>query len=546
MKYSCDTHFIYLTNTPFVRKDEIKENLSGVFFDTEKRGKGWRFPRTLHAYRELFKAFPELQSNFEFVQDGKKAAKQLEETLYAKKHFRFDDERLREYQNQDAAFIESRGNLASGCLVLNEPRTGKTPTMITVLKALNKKVNIVICPSSLVFNWAKEFQKWYPECLVYPVNGTKKQRQVTYDNFHEVVSVTRDKAVLIISKDTWKMEKELQEWKFDVAIVDEAHFLRNWKSKQSESIFNLKSKVKYALTGTPAVKHGSDIYGLLHFINPDAFPSYWQFTDRYWNILDNGWGKDVAEPKKNREEELLNLMAMNSVQRKRKEVMQWLPAQTRQTISVQMGKKQTSYYDKMLDTFEVWDEKEKHGVDTLNVLSQLMRLRQICLDPRLLGFKEVGAKTTALLEFAEEMSEPFIVMTMFSSYFELVKGDLEKLGKRVAIIDGSVSKQARQRVVEMFQKGKIDILLANIIAAGTGLTLDRADTIVFMDKSFSPADNEQAQDRIVPTTDDRYHPINIISFVAEGTVDERINDILERKEDLTKMINKPELFREVL
>jgi len=144
------------------------------------------------------------------------------------------------------------------------------------------------------------------------------------------------------------------------------------------------------------------------------------------------------------------------------------------------------------------------------------------------------------------MSEPFIVMTMFSSYFELVKGDLEKLGKRVAIIDGSVSKQARQRVVEMFQKGKIDILLANIIAAGTGLTLDRADTIVFMDKSFSPADNEQAQDRIVPTTEDRYHPINIISFVAEGTVDERINDILERKEDLTKMINKPELFREVL
>jgi SNF2 family DNA or RNA helicase len=85
--------------------------------------------------------------------------------------------------------------------------------------------------------------------------------------------------------------------------------------------------------------------------------------------------------------------------------------------------------------------------------------------------------------------------------------------------------------------------LANIIAAGTGLTLDRSDTIIFMDKSFSPADNEQAQDRIVHTTEERLHPINIISFVADGTVDERINQILERKEDLTKLINRPEVFR---
>jgi SNF2 family DNA or RNA helicase len=132
---------------------------------------------------------------------------------------------------------------------------------------------------------------------------------------------------------------------------------------------------------------------------------------------------------------------------------------------------------------------------------------------------------------------------MFSSYFDLVKPELKKLGKKVEVIDGSVSKANRQRIVDEFQKGTIDILLANIIATGTGLTLDRADTIIFLDKSFSPADNEQAQDRIVPTTKERLHPINIISFVADGTVDERINQILERKEDLTKLINRPEVFR---
>jgi SNF2 family DNA or RNA helicase len=537
MKYSCDTHFIYLTNPPFQRKDEIKENLSGVWFDTQKRGKGWRFPRNLFVYRELWRKFIELRNDHKFIDHYKSSKDEIEFWMMIKEAAT-DEFGLRPYQNQDANYLVQRGS----CLVLNEPRTGKTPTMITVMKALNKRMNIVICPSSLVFNWKKEFEQWYPEMKVFPVNGTPKQRDSIYQSYGECSS----NKVLIISKDTFKKDKLVQEAHFHVAIVDEAHFLRNWKSAQSEAIFKLQSNVKYALTGTPSVKHGSDVYGLLHFINPDAFPSYWQFTDRYWNILDNGWGKDVGELRGFREEELRTLMAVNSVQRKRKDVMKWLPAQTRQTIPVQLGKKQLSYYDKMLDTFEVYDEQLEHGVDTLNVLSQLMRLRQICLDPRLLGFKEVGAKTTALLEFAEEMNEPFIVFTMFSSYFELVKGDLEKIGKRVEIIDGSVSKTNRQKIVERFQSGKIDILLANITAAGTGLTLDRSDTVVFLDKSFSPADNEQAEDRIVPTTKERYHPINIISFVAEGTVDERINEILNRKEDFTKIINKPELLKGVL
>jgi SNF2 family DNA or RNA helicase len=183
-----------------------------------------------------------------------------------------------------------------------------------------------------------------------------------------------------------------------------------------------------------------------------------------------------------------------------------------------------------------------HEIDTMNKLTQLMRLRQLCLDPRLLGFKPVGAKTKALLEFAEDNVEPFVVMTTFSSYFDLVKPDLEKMGKRVGVIDGSVSKSNRQKLVDKFQSGKVDVLLCNIQAAGVGLTLDRSDTVIFLDKAFNPADNEQAQDRIVPTTQERYHPINVITLVVVGTVDERVNEILERKEDLTKLINKPEIF----
>lgn len=539
MKYWSDTHFIYISGNTYHRKDEIKNNLSGVWFDN-KKGKGYRFPKNVFTYRELWKAFPELKSNTEFVEDGKLSNEEMEVTLELKKWANLHDDRLREYQNQDAGYLKSRGS----CLVLNEPRTGKTPTMITVLKALGTRKNLVVCPSSLVLNWAKEFAKWYPECKVRAIAGDKKKRVEQLNEYAFFGKSTLN--VLIISKDTLKIEvnQQLEDSKFDTMIVDEAHFLRNWKSKQSEAIFGVTAKIKYALTGTPSVKHGSDVYGLLHFINPSGFPSFWQFTDRYWNILDNGWGKDIGDSKGWRQEELKTLMAMNSVQRKRKDVMKWLPNQTRQTISVELGKKQLKLYDQMFDTFMATDGKDDtlHEVDTMNKLSQLLRLRQLCLDPRLLGFDVVGNKTTALLEFADGMKEPFVVMTTFSSYFKLIKPELEKLGKRVEIIDGGVSKSRRQEIVERFQKGKIDILLCNIIAAGTGLTLDRADTVVFLDKAFNPADNEQAEDRIVPTTRERYHPINIITLVIDGTVDERVNDILERKEDLTKLINKPEVF----
>jgi SNF2 family DNA or RNA helicase len=256
------------------------------------------------------------------------------------------------------------------------------------------------------------------------------------------------------------------------------------------------------------------------------------------------WGKSIGRAKEHREEELTTLMQINSVQRKRKDVMKWLPEVTYQTIPVEMDSKQKKLYDQMLDTFVAGTDDLE--IDAMNVLTQLIRLRQLCVDPRLLGFEYVGTKTKAMLEFAENNTDPFIVMTTFSSYFKILKPELEKLGKRVGVIDGSISKKEKMDTAERFQRGEVDILLCNIIAAGTGFTLDKADTVVFIDKDFNPANNEQAQDRIVPTTKERYHPINVISLVVADSIDDSINSILERKEDLTKIINKPEKLKSLV
>lgn len=530
MQYRSDSKFFYLMGTPFEKKDFIKENLGGHWTK-----KGWRFPKNVHAMREVLKAFPSLKHNEEFVKDGKAKANEL--TFWKDvKNETAAISGLRPYQAQDTQFLRARGS----SLVLNEPRTGKTPTMIKTLVALEPKSSIIVAPSSLTYNWSKEIEKWAPDFFHVTVySGTPKVREKLLKAH---LTKVHPHKIIIVSKDTLKLDEAIRDLVYSVAIIDEAHFLRNYKTAQSKAIFKLTAFTKYALTGTPAVKHGADVYGLLHFIDPEAFPSYWQFADRYWSILDNGWGKDIGDLKKHRQQELVDLMEVNSVQRKRKDVMQWLPKAQHETIYVQMGKKQEKYYNDMLETYMTTDEELEHEVDTLNQLSQLMRLRQLCLDPRLLDFKEVGAKTEALLEFAENNPEPFLVMTMFSSYFDLIKPELEKLGKKVGVIDGSVSQSKKFATADKFQNGEYDILLCNIIAAGTGFTLDRADTIVFLDKDFNPANNEQAQDRIVPTTESRFHPINIISIVCDGTVDSRIHEILERKEDLTKIINKRELL----
>ena len=173
--------------------------------------------------RELVRYFPELRTNEEFVRDGKMLADEVDYWRDKKEQLMFADLRLREYQNKDAYYLKERGS----CLVLNEPRTGKTPTMITVLKALGTKRNLVICPSSLVLNWAKEFKQWYPEIKVYPITGNKNKRIQIYADCR---ATRYTNTVIIISKDTWKLDEALHELTFDTAIVDEAHFLRNWKS----------------------------------------------------------------------------------------------------------------------------------------------------------------------------------------------------------------------------------------------------------------------------------------------------------------------------
>lgn len=531
MEVKFDNNFVYV-KTPYSDRNFVSQGLNGVWVKSKN---GYRFPKNLHAMRELLRSYPQLRDNYSFVEAGKHMKSVQETFLELKKVENADgDGRLRPYQRVDVNYLKQLPSAG----IFNEPRTGKTPTSIILMKEMNFQSTLVICPASLIWNWKKEFEKWYPTVSTFVVNGTPKQREQILQEFDKYLELTQP-CVLIVSKDTWKKEYEnWEKYTFDAVFVDEAHFLRNYKTKQSEAVFAVKAEHRYALTGTPTVKHSKDIWAILHFLYPEKFPSYWQFVDRYYVVEDTGYGKEIGEVKKAREAELQELVGFISVQRKRNEVMNWLPDKQKITHYAKMEKKQQKLYDAMVDVMFIDDEESEIIVDVANVLSQLLRLRQLCLDPRLLGFKETGAKTNALLEWLDDNREPVVIMSTFTSYFDIVKPEMEALGLKVGRLDGKMSNEEKDKAATNFQNGKTDVLLCNIISAGVGFTLDRAKVVIFMDKAWNPADNQQAEDRITPVSEERNHAHEIISFVIQDTVDEYINNMLEQKKTLTDVVNE--------
>lgn len=522
--------------TPYNEKDKVRNILNGVW--SKKEGM-YKFPRNIHAMRELMKVFPELKLNPDYVEAGRHMVAARNHALEIKSREDVEgDPRLRSYQRVDVDYLKK----LPAALIANEPRTGKTPTSILLMKELSMSYDmnnfLVVAPASLTINWAKEFETWWSDCKVYIVKGTPKKREAIYNQYKADPAIK----VLIISKDTWKADKiAFIKFVFDAVFVDEAHYLRNYDTAQSTAIMAIESKRRYALTGTPTIKHAVDIFGILKFLYPSRFTSYWQFVERYFEQSEDRWGhRQVGEVKKHREAELQEMIGFMGVQRKRAEVMKWLPPKQYIPLYCEMDKKQERLYQQMLDDFVAYIEGDDDApvVDTANVLSQFMRLRQLCLDPKLLGFDVPSAKTEALIEWLDNNREPVVIMSMFTSYFDILKPQIEKLGLKVGMIHGKMSNSQKEEAKVLFQEGKLDVLLCNIISAGVGFTLDRAKVIAFTDKAWNPAENEQAEDRITPTTQECTHDHTVLSLVIANTIDERIHAILQNKKNLTDIVNE--------
>lgn len=441
---------------------------------------------------------------------------------------------LRPYQKEDVLFLEQLN--AAG--IFNEMRTGKTPTALMTLIRKRCTKNIIVAPASTLYQWKEEYEKWTNKSCVI-LAGTCKKVDKAISEWTEGAVISYD-----LFKDT-KVRRgrvhDILKHKPDAIILDEAHKIKNPKSEVAKSIFLCtKIPTRLALTGTPAPNKPHEIYSILHFLRPDEYEGYWTFIDNYFNKYRAVAGErtyiDIGGFKKGKDIELQANISQFCTSRKRKDVMQWLPQKDYINVKLEPTVKQKKYLTELTEYFET------EHVIVQGVLDRLIRYRQICLDPELLELNSTSPKTDYIAQYIKDYpDEPLLIFSKFTTYLKKLNG----LIKGSKLICGETPIKERNQIKGDFQKGKFNVLLLQIDATKEGLTLDRAETIIFTDKYPPVSDLQQAEDRFIATTEDKKDkPHTIISLIMEGTYDEVIENLIKDRKSETDIINNFKEFIE--
>lgn len=436
---------------------------------------------------------------------------------------------LRPYQLEDAEFLST---LNTGAC-FNEQRTGKTPTILEVCRLKNCKKVLIVCPNSVLPQWQAEYTRWLCKpCEI--VFGTKTKKEQTVQNWEHGLVISYD-SLKSTARSEGLITKILKQ-NPDVVILDEAHRIKNPKSANAKAAFALmKIPNRFVLTATPAHGKPEEIYSLLHFIRPEQYPSYWAFINKYFNTKQVYLGthtfKEITGFKFGKDIQLLNELKTFSTQRKRREVMQWLPDKDYQQILLTPASKQKKCLEELQNYYET------ENIVTVGVLDRLTRCRQLCLDPRLLDIKSESPKVNWIKNFLVENNEKsVIIFSKFTSFLKLLEKDLQY--ERVACIIGDTPVIKRAEIVKDFQNKNLRVLLINIDVGKEALTLDSADITIFTDKYPPYGDIAQAEDRFIATTINKAEKEHTIyELILKDTYDEQLYNLVNLRASSTDVIN---------
>lgn len=418
-----------------------------------------------------------------------------------------------------------------------EPGVGKTPITIWAIEQSNYKLPLVICPSSLKFEWAKQIKEW---------TGLESAitRPGTYSRLHDFVYANGAK-YRIMNYETLNNDDNrhlLEHFPFDVIVLDEIHKLRNAKTHQLKKIvrnawefmdFFLRAKI-IGLSGSPIMNYPNDLYGPLSVCFPDRYPrklaNLRDFMRRYMLYAPGRFGyyaygsRNIPTLK----EETKDLI----IRRTKKEVLAFLPDKYYQRPELEMKADQRKLYDQMerelkvlLDTGEpLWSP---------TVLSTLTRLRQINLDPKIVGVTASSAKTEFLYDLIESTDEKLVIFSCFERYIYLLSEILKAWKKDVAVVTGPIPVEKRAREVQRFQEDdRCQIFLGTLQTAGEGITLTASSTVVLIDRWWNEPANQQAVDRLHRIG--QKSAVQVILPICSKSVDALLDDILQRKHEASQ------------
>ena len=471
------------------------------------------------------------------------------------------DSKLFPYQNKSVRILETAGSIILG----HRMGLGKTPIACVGLDYVGARKVIIVCPSSVKWSWVDHIIKWAGRTDLYVLeSGVVKTDLATVihkdreDFLHQFLSTERE-FVLLMSYDMMRMYKDiLCLTDYDVIIFDEAHRLKNRKAATTQAAQEVCKNVekKWLLTGTPIRNSYVDVFTLLTIIDPVRFGSYWNFVNTYLDTVPNLYGgTDIIGLTS--EEEFNSMMSVYMYRLTQEDVYEDLPPTIYSDLKMPMGSKQLGIYSEMEEELLVAFDKELADGKTVsqivsapNTVAQLIRLRQICLSPALIGGPEVSAKLDMLSDLVEDLvaqDEKFIIFSYFREFIKLVAELLDSRGIKYGEIVGGQSSSARHKVQGQLTEGEIDVVIGTAQSMGEGMNLQVANTAIFTDIDWVPANNEQAEQRIGHRGGVKKESPRIIRLYHPDTVESDIWATCARKERvISESIGTAETIRAMM
>jgi SNF2 family DNA or RNA helicase len=440
---------------------------------------------------------------------------------------------LRDYQQAGFSWLCTLDEMQWGGCLADDMGLGKTLQTISFLQYAHDKypgeTHLVVCPTSLIYNWENELKKFAPELTYLIYHGIeRKAARPDWKNYDIIIS----------SYGSVRNDIEtLKQTPFGYIILDESQVIKNPSSLVAAAVMQLQGRNRVILSGTPIQNNTFDLYAQMHFVNPGLLGSYNFFKTNFSVPIDKYGDADKTK-------QLRKLIYPFLLRRTKEQVAKDLPAKTEITLWCEMGEEQRKVYDELKNYYrENLLEKIKQegmGSNTIMVLEGLTRLRQVCNSPKLLNggnnnHTEESVKLEELLREIENNTgqHKALVFSQFTGMLQLIAKAMDDRNIPYLYLDGGTPALERQQLVTRFQgEENLPVFLISLKAGGVGLTLTAADYVYLVDPWWNPAAEQQAIDRTHRIG--QQNKVFAYKMICKDSVEEKILALQQRKRALAE------------
>ena len=442
---------------------------------------------------------------------------------------------LRGYQQTGLAWMQFLREYDFGGILADDMGLGKTvQTLAHIL--VEKEAGrldapaLVVAPTSLMANWQAEAARFAPGLRVLLLHG--KDRQASFDAIGNADLVLTTYALL------GRDEEALRRQRYHLLILDEAQYIKNSKSRAAQVARLLDARHRLCLTGTPIQNHLGELWSQFHFLMPGLLGDEKTFNTQFRKRIEQGGDSLRADL-------LARRLKPFMLRRTKDKVATELPPKTEIVLPVDLTDTQRDLYETVRVAMDrkVRDEIDRKGLarSQIVILDALLKLRQVCCDPRLLRPSSTAgsAKLDALMDLLDTLlseGRKVLVFSQFTSMLALVGQQLEARAVDFALLTGDTVDRAAQ--VDTFQQGRVGVFLISLKAGGVGLNLTAADTVIHYDPWWNPASENQATDRAWRIG--QAQSVFVYKLIARGTLEEKIQDMQRRKGELANALLAPD------